>query len=252
MQHFKSHYLNDDYKNTFSNIQKCLRLNDLHEVGDGTHYLTFQMIGFFSFQEWSLQQSIDFMWIFMSKLNIKPDYVTIHPDKMEEWKSLYSSYDVEIRIDDECVWSDGNISGYCTEFYKNNIEIGNIVNTLGRSIDIGFGLERLMTVLGLDESLSRLNILEQCVLDLINSSVVIGHNKQGYILKKLIIDCILSGSVIEHNFFIQVKNNMRLSYLNYLKNKSKKKYSNKDNFFWKDTFGIDVEKIDIYEGLIQE
>ena len=37
---------------------------------------------------------------------------------------------VLVRIDNECLWSDGNIGGYCTEFYKNDIEIGNIVNTL--------------------------------------------------------------------------------------------------------------------------
>ena len=250
MQHFKKLYLDDNYRNTFSNIQKCLRLNDLDEIGDGTHYLTFNMIGLFSFKEWSLQQSIDFMWHFLDKIGLIPDYITIHPDKIDEWSSLYTKYHIEIKTDIECIWSDGNISGYCTEFYKNDVEIGNIVNTLDQSIDIGFGLERLLTLLDIQENKSRLDIIENCTLDLIESGVIPGHNKQGYILKKLITECILSGSVIQHDFFIQLKDNMRLSYFNYLKNKDKKKYQDKNDIFWKDTFGIDVGKIEIYEGLI--
>src|SRR5690606_12822433 len=106
MQHFKTKYKDTNFRDTFSNIQKCLRLNDWKEIGDGTHFLIFEMIGLFSFREWSLQQSIDFMYEFLSKLNIKPDYVTMHKDKYEEWKSLYSKYEIEIRIDNECVWSD--------------------------------------------------------------------------------------------------------------------------------------------------
>lgn len=249
MQHFKSYYLDNDYKNTFSNIQKCLRLNDLNKIGDGTHYLTFQMIGLFSFQEWTLQKSVDFMWDFLKKIGITPDYVTIHPDKLNEWNYLYSNYDVIIKSDSECIWSDGNISGYCTEFYKNDIEIGNIVNTLGKSIDIGFGLERLLTVLDIHETHSKLEILENCVLDLIKSGIILGHNKQGYILKKLITECILQGSVIEHEYFNSIKNNMRESYLKYLKNKDKVKYKHKDVLFWKDTFGIDLKYLILYQKL---
>ena len=57
MQHFKPLYADLTYFDTFSNIQKCLRLNDLDEVGDGTHFLIFEMIGLFSFRSWSLQKS---------------------------------------------------------------------------------------------------------------------------------------------------------------------------------------------------
>ena len=76
-------------------------------------------------------------------LKIDVDYVTIHPDKLDEWRSLYDNYDVEVRADEECKWSDGDIGGYCTEFFKNDVEIGNIVNPLGTCIDVGFGLQRL-------------------------------------------------------------------------------------------------------------
>ena len=83
MQHFKPQFSDPSFTDTFCTIQKCLRLNDLDEVGDGTHYLDFDMIGLFSFRHWTVPQSIDFFMEFLSSLNIKPDYVTIHPDKFK-------------------------------------------------------------------------------------------------------------------------------------------------------------------------
>jgi hypothetical protein len=35
------------------------------------------------------------------------------------------------------------MGGYCTEFYHNGVEIGNIVNTMDKFIDVGFGYSRL-------------------------------------------------------------------------------------------------------------
>ncbi len=46
--------------------------------------------------------------------------------------------------DSECVWSDGEVGGYCCEIYSNGIEIGNLVNPMGHSTDVGFGWERLV------------------------------------------------------------------------------------------------------------
>lgn len=251
MQHYKHLYSDIHYHNTFTNIQKCLRLNDLDEIGDGTHYLTFEMIGFYSFREYTLKQSIDFMLEFLNKLNITPDYVTIHPDKYDEWKHLYDNYNVEIRKDSECVWSDGNIGGYCTEFYKNNIEIGNIVNTLDTCIDIGFGLERLIQVSSENtlSSLTRLDILEDTILTLINSNIKIGHYKEEFILKKLITESVFLGSQINHEYFKTVKSNMVKNYTNYLRNKDKLKYKDKEKDFWLNTFGIYTDKIDFYHTL---
>lgn len=174
MQQFKSLFSNPEYQSTFSNIQKCLRLNDLPEVGDGTHRLTFEMIGLFSFRQWTVIQGISFMLEFLKRLDLKPDYVTIHPDKILEWSQYYEEYQIPIKPDQECRWSDGNIGGYCTEFYINGVEIGNIVNPLGNCLDIGFGLERLLLVSNSLENESRLSLLEQTCLDLINSGVIMG------------------------------------------------------------------------------
>lgn len=249
MQQYKNLYADPDYHNTFSNIQTCLRLNDWEEIGDGTHFLLFHMIGLFSFKEWSLPQSIDFMWKFMGKINIKPDYVTVHPYKLEEWKLHYEKYDVEIKLDEECIWSDGEIKGYCTEFYKDDIEIGNIVNTLGRSIDIGFGLERLLQVTNSLSPSTSLEIVENSVLHLLNEGLKPSHNKSGYQIKKMLNYCVLNGSLIKEEHFMQSRKNLIKVYENYLKLKDKNKYSGKDDQFWLDTFGIDLNQIEKYKML---
>ena len=135
MQQFKERFKSDE-TGTQANIQSCIRLNDLEEIGDGTHFLYFDMIGLFSFRTMQLQTAVDFWMEFVEDvLEIKVDYVTIHPDKMEDWKSLYDNYDVEVRSEEECKWTDGDIGGYCTEFFKDDVEIGNIVNPLGRDPD---------------------------------------------------------------------------------------------------------------------
>lgn len=252
MQHFKHLYNDDTYLNTFSNIQKCLRLNDWNEIGDNTHYLTFHMIGLFSFQDWTLKQSINFMWHFLSKINLTPDYVTIHPDKINEWSTLYQGLNVEVREDNECIWSDGNVSGYCTEFYKNDIEIGNIVNTLGRSIDIGFGLERLLQIINQNSNnVSKLDVLEDAYFQLIKDGVEIGNKKQGHLLKKIIIESVLLGSLIQDNNYNNIRNNIIKNYKTYSSKKKLHKFKYKDSGFWLDTFGIDENKISMYEKIIK-
>lgn len=252
MQRFKNHFLDEKFQSSFGNIQKCLRLNDLDEVGDGTHYLDFEMIGFFSFREWTLKQSIDFFMLFLSRLEIQPDYVTIHPDKIKEWSQYYKDYDVEIRSDQECIWSDGNIGGYCTEFFKNDIEIGNIVNPLGNCIDIGFGLERLLMVRNNQTDTKRLEILEKCFQTIVDSGILLGHNKESYILKKIITICLMEGSTHDHPYFLITKKKMLSNYLLYLRDRQNSRLKNKDSEYWKSSYGIDENYLHVYERFLKE
>lgn len=247
MQHFKDKFSNLNYFDTFTNVQKCLRLNDLLEIGDGTHYLSFEMIGLFSFRQWTVPQSIDFFMEFLNRLNLKPNYVTIHPDKLTDWSKFYKDYSVLIKPDSECKWSDGNIGGYCTEFYINNIEIGNIVNPLGTCIDVGFGLERLLQVSDSLIPKPRLQILEETCLTLINSGVTVGNKNQNYILKKLITESVLEGSLITSEPFSSIRSRQVSNFNQYLKNKDKPKYKDKTSEFWLDTFGVDTQKIPQYQ-----
>lgn len=252
MQQFKPQFSDENYVNTITSIQKCLRLNDLEEVGDGTHYLDFEMIGLFSFRQWTVKESIDFFMKFLSRLEITPDYVTIHPDKFESWKGFYQDYPVEVRSEPECIWSDGNIGGYCTEFFKDNIEIGNIVNPLGTCIDVGFGLERLILVKNKEVNSKRLEILERSCFTIINSGIGLGHHKQSSILKKLIITSLLEGSTETHPFFEEIRKNLKKNYQGYLKDRVKKHLLNKPDDYFKSSYGIDPKLIHVYEKIFTE
>ena len=244
MQQFKNQFNDDQYKDTCSNIQSCLRLNDIDEIGDGTHLLYFNMIGLFSFREMTLQESINFWIEFLEEeLKLEISYITIHPDKLQEWKSLYDSR-FEIREDLECIWSDGGeLKGYCTEFYIDGVEIGNIVNTREDCIDVGFGLERLDMFVNKIEK-SEIDILKETIVKMIESGVFVSNNNQGYVLKKLIRILIRKGVVLEIEEFQNevVKYNKMLERYDKLKVKDKNK--NKTSEWWWDTHGIDVSQID--------
>jgi hypothetical protein len=249
MQQFKEKFTNSNYHNTFTNVQRCFRSKDLDEVGDKTHLLMFDMIGLFSFREWTVSKTINFFIEFLNRLGLQPDTVTIHPDKIDSWSHYYKDYTFKIEPDEDCLWSDGNIGGYSTEFYINGIEIGNIVNTLGTCIDVGFGLERLLLVSNSIKPLSRLSVLEKTCMELIDNGIQIGDYKESYILKKLIILSIKNGSNIKHDFFQDQKKKMIMNYNNYLRTKKKPKFQDKDASYWKNTFGIDEDDLDFYKNL---
>lgn len=239
MQQFKSKFKDENYKGTISNIQSCLRLNDIDEIGDGTHLLYFNMIGFFSFREWSVPQTIDYWMEFLNRIGITPDYVTIHPDK-PEWSEWYQKWNVKVVIDPECVWSDGEIGGYCTEFYKNDIEIGNIVNPLGTCIDVGFGLERLDMILdGVGKTKEQ--TLRETINKMIESGFKPGNTKQDYILRKLLRLSHKNKIEIDHKFYEDEV--LRQEKLLIKWEKLKDKHKDKPKEWWFDTHGIDLDLI---------
>ena len=252
MQQFKEKFTNTNYQNTFTNVQRCFRSKDLDEVGDKTHLLIFDMIGLFSFREWTVPETINFFIEFLNRLGLKPDTVTIHPDKIDSWSQYYKDYTFKIEPDEDCLWTDGNIGGYSTEFYIDGVEIGNIVNTLETCIDVGFGLERLLLVSNSRKQISRFIVLEDTCMELINNGINVGDYKESYILKKLIILSIKNGSKIKHTFFNDQRKKMIMNYNNYLRTKKKPKFKNKDSSYWKNTFGIDEDNLDFFEELIKD
>ncbi len=236
MQQFKSKFKSPN-GSTIGNIQPCLRLNDFDQIGDGTHFLYFNMMGLFSFKDKSVQWTIDFWLDFLNSINVVPDYFTIHPDK-KDWIKYYPNCDV--RLDSECIWSDGDIGGYCTEFYKNGIEIGNIVNPLGESIDVGFGLERLEIFHGLTRS--KEDILRESVIKIVNSGYRPGNLKQGYVLRKLLRECFRNNITIDHEFYHDEVKRQEKIVQRY--NKLKDRNLDKSPEWWYDTHGIDLSLLD--------
>ena len=241
MQKFKDKFKNPD-NTTIANIQSCIRLNDLDEIGDGTHMLHFKMIGLFSFGKMSLNEAVDF-WVEFIRgcLGIRIDYVTIHPDKFDSWKWLYERHKITIKLDSECIWSDGEMGGYCTEFYHDDVEIGNIVNTMDKFIDVGFGFSRINDIINGKNELTKNDILIDAINKIIESGFKPGPQKQGYILRKLLRQLYLGGGTIEHPFFTKEVERQEKAKARY--ERLKDKHSDKPKEWWFDTHGIDLDEM---------
>ncbi|WP_082240413.1 MULTISPECIES: alanine--tRNA ligase-related protein [Rhizobium] len=240
MQQYKSLFSDPSYRGTVANSQACLRMGDLDEIGDGTHLLHFTMLGLFSFREMTVGDAIDFWLAFLGTLGFTPDHVTIHPDCLLEWTPLYGGR-VPVVPDRECIWSDGSITGYCTEFYKDGVEIGNIVNPLGSCIDVGFGAERLdMIVNGTPQS-DALETLRETVMTIVESGYRPGNKEQGYVLRKLLRRIHKMGGALDHPFFkdeVERQTRLRAKYL-----RLRDRYSAMSADWWFDTHGIDLADV---------
>lgn len=236
MQRYKSQFKDINVKGTVAGIQSCLRLNDLDEINDGTHSLCFDMLGLFSFREMTIKQAIDFWINFIEELKIEISYVTIHPDK-KEWIDLYP-LDIKVILDESCKWSDGEIGGYCTEFFHKDIEIGNIVNPLGNCIDCGFGLSRLDLIVN-NNTKNGDEILLESVIKIIDSGFLPSGKLQGSILRKLIR--LLWKNKIETTNEIIKKEYDRLNKNQLRYNNLINKHKDKSAEWWLDTHGIDID-----------
>lgn len=245
MQQYKTLFSNPSYSGTVANSQACLRMGDLDEIGDGTHFLHFTMLGLFSFRQMAVGEAIDFWLEFLERIGLHPDHVTIHPDRLDEWGPLYRGR-VPIVPDPECIWSDGDIRGYCTEFYKDGIEIGNIVNPLGTCIDVGFGLERLDMIVNGTPPDDALATLRKTAMRIIESGYRPGNKEQGYVLRKLLRRIAVMGGALDHPFFereVERQNGLRARYW-----QLRERHPDKSPQWWFDTHGIDVAEMTGHAG----
>ena len=151
MQRVRKRFLTPD-GSRHGSLQSCVRTNDLELVGDGSHLTYFQMLGNFHFGG-SYEASAELWHSILLDFQIPVDSVHCHPDRPDH-QLLWRKLGYEIQDDLECVWSDGEIGGHCCEIYSRGLEIGNLVNTLDHSVDVGFGWERLIQV---NENVSRVD-----------------------------------------------------------------------------------------------
>jgi alanyl-tRNA synthetase len=143
MQRVRRRFLTPD-GTKHGSLQSCIRTNDLELVGDGSHLTYFQMLGSFSFGG-DYAQAVDLWHAVLLDLRVTVEPVHVHPTQ-DQHRSLWRRLGYETVDDPDCVWSDGEIGGWCCEVYSRGLEIGNLVHTLGHSADVGFGWERLAMI----------------------------------------------------------------------------------------------------------
>lgn len=245
MQQFEP-YFNDASQakpaHTVANIRPCIRIKDIDEIGDGSHLLYFNMIGLFSFDNMTVRGAIRFWILFLKKLNLTISHITIHPDKMKEWSEYYREYGIEIKEDADCIWSNGKeLKGYCSEFYIDGVEIGNIVNINGNCIDVGFGYERLNQIVNKLPPKNTEEILEDTALAIIDAGYKPGPKQQGYVLRKILTRLVKLGKCIDHPFYIEEEERHKKTQQKYLRLKNK--YLDKSKEWWWDTHGIDIKEV---------
>jgi alanyl-tRNA synthetase len=175
-------------------LQSCIRTNDLELVGDGSHLTYFQMLGNFSFGG-DYEQSIELWTSLLTDLSISVEPIHVHPDSGHH--SLWQKRGYETVDDQSCVWSDGQIGGYCCEIYSRGLEIGNLVNTLGHSTDVGFGWERLFLIVEGQERVDQTSLFRKDVHPVVadycrtlevlwKNGVVPGTKHRNYVCRRLL------------------------------------------------------------------
>ena len=140
MNQFKDIFLGQKkiIDNKVANSQKCLRVsgkhNDLEEVGyDTYHHTMFEMLGNWSFDDYSKKEAIEFAWELLTnvfKIDKKKLYVTVFNgdkndgvDKDNEsfliWKSLIPEERIIFCSKKDNFWEMSNIGpcGPCTEIH---------------------------------------------------------------------------------------------------------------------------------------
>jgi alanyl-tRNA synthetase len=176
------------------NVQKCIRTQDIDDVGDKYHHTFFEMLGNWSLGDYWKKQAIEMSFEFLTEtLKIPKQKLSIscfkgNPslqiprdnESAKIWKSLgISKSKIKFLGKQENWWGPAGKTGPCgpdTEMFFNNIEIWNDVfmqynkTKAGRyeelkqkNVDTGMGVERTVTILsGLDD-----DYLSSCFLSII-------------------------------------------------------------------------------------
>jgi alanyl-tRNA synthetase len=207
MQQFKSYYLGtpSPYGNRVVSVQKCLRVDDIDEVGDETHNTFFEMLGNFSFNypegegSYFKAEAIRFGYeLIAEQLGMQIDYVTIFAgdekspkdtETLAIWQDLAREKGIELKIRElgreDNFWGPTGAEGPCgptTEIFVNDVEVWNIVfnqyySKIGggleilpqQGVDTGGGLERIMAQLEGVASVYDTSVLAPIMSDLRDS-----------------------------------------------------------------------------------
>ena len=251
----KPRFLNPD-GSRYSSLQSCLRTIDLDLVGDGVHLTYFEMIGSFSFGNNDYESAVELWHGIVTDLGLPVTHVTVYPTQ-ERHSELWSNRGYVVKPDTGCEWSDGNIGGYCCELFVNDLEIGNLVNPLGHSVDVGFGLERLVQVLEGKSRVDETSLFDQSqhpvvrdhirsVTELLQQRVVPSNKGKGNILKELIrrmIPHLTEKLPDEVEYWVEREREM-IRQKRYQLERYRHKFHTKPYDYWRNTLGLTQQEIE--------
>ena len=136
-----------------------------------------------------------------------------------------------------------DLEGIPEKYKKKVIEIGNIVNTMDKFVDVGFGMERLQAILDGDVVHSATETLQETIEKIIYSGYKPGPQKQGYVLRKLLRELYIRGGHLDHPFFEKEVERQEKARVRYLKLSEKPSNRTKSKEWWFDTHGIDLDEM---------
>ncbi|MCK5731488.1 MAG: alanine--tRNA ligase, partial [Tenericutes bacterium] len=129
------------------NIQKCIRTNDIENVGNTSrHHTFFEMLGNFSIGDYFRDEALDFAFEILTSdkyfgFDLNKLYFTVYPtdnESYEKWISLGVPKDHIIDTDDQNFWEIGEgPCGPCTEiFFDRGVSFGDYgIDTIRKDIE---------------------------------------------------------------------------------------------------------------------
>ena len=241
-------------------LQSCVRTDDIELVGDGTHLTYFEMLGSFSFGGNEYELSVELWHSILSDLKLPVTGIHVHPSR-EDHKRLWQRWNYNIVEDDSCRWSDGVIDGHCCEVFCGDLEIGNLVNPLGHSVDVGFGWERLHQVVENVSRVDRTSLFdpglhpvisdhERTIRVLRENGIEPGNRGRNYVCRRLLrrmMRHLSSDDHFEFDDWIHQERGLRERSLRRGR-KLWRKHRDKPTSFWWETFGVLPEEIDLLKS----
>jgi alanyl-tRNA synthetase len=239
-------------------VQSCVRTNDLELVGDGTHLTSFEMVGNFSFGGDDYERSVELWDCLLRDLEIEVTHVTCHPTRGDH-RELWTRRGYPVVPLESCRWSDGEIGGFCCEVFVGDLELGNLVNPLGHSTDVGFGLERLLMTWEGKQRVEQTSLFRQDLhpvvsdhvrtLELLRENgVQPGGKGRGYVCRRLVRRILpLIGDPSElpslTDWIVGEQEHQRQR----LKTGRRlwRKFKDRSPEFWRETFGLTPEDLDL-------